>query len=385
MDPDLERLLDSLLYEGYALYPYTPGATKNATPTPFGIVYPPAYAERSDATFDTLRVECVLESGPDATLRGSVRFLQAEGERHKGTPRALDLTPARLSELASSGRGEEFAFEGVEEVQGRVRMRTTELGDGLARVALCVHNTTTVDGEGATERTAALRASLISTHVVLEAEGGRFISPLEREGPAGEAVAACRNVNTWPVLASPRDDAVLAAAIFLGDHPSMAPESLGNLFDSTEIEEALLLHVHALSDGERAAIAEQDPAVAEMVERALTSGREDILALHGRFEEVIDEPGHPVPGEPEVTIAGVTYRKGGKVILRPERERDIYDAMLDGRTATIERLYVDSEGDPHIAVTVDGSAEQELFRETGRYLFFRGHEVEPNDVQEVTQ
>jgi len=36
----LERLVDSLLFEGYALYPYTPGATKNATPTPFGIVYP---------------------------------------------------------------------------------------------------------------------------------------------------------------------------------------------------------------------------------------------------------------------------------------------------------------------------------------------------------
>ena len=45
----LERLVDSLLYEGYALYPYTPGATKNATPTPFGIVYPPAYARRGDA------------------------------------------------------------------------------------------------------------------------------------------------------------------------------------------------------------------------------------------------------------------------------------------------------------------------------------------------
>ena len=37
---DLEQLVDTLLYEGYALYPYTPGATKNATPTPFGIVYP---------------------------------------------------------------------------------------------------------------------------------------------------------------------------------------------------------------------------------------------------------------------------------------------------------------------------------------------------------
>ena len=41
----VDELVDSLLYEGYALYPYTPGATKNATPTPFGIVYPPAYAE----------------------------------------------------------------------------------------------------------------------------------------------------------------------------------------------------------------------------------------------------------------------------------------------------------------------------------------------------
>ena len=32
----LEELLGTLLYEGYALYPYTPGAAKNATPTPFG-------------------------------------------------------------------------------------------------------------------------------------------------------------------------------------------------------------------------------------------------------------------------------------------------------------------------------------------------------------
>ena len=45
----------------------------------------------------------------------------------------------------------------------------------------------------------------------------------------------------------------------LPDHPQIAPESRGSLFDSTEIEEALLLHVQALSDEERAEIAEQDP------------------------------------------------------------------------------------------------------------------------------
>ena len=37
----LDELVDTLLWEGHQLYPYTPGATKNATPTPFGIVYPP--------------------------------------------------------------------------------------------------------------------------------------------------------------------------------------------------------------------------------------------------------------------------------------------------------------------------------------------------------
>ena len=63
----LEALVDSLLYEGYALYPYTPGATKNATPTPFGIVYPPAYARALDTTYDHLELQCVAEGGGEVT------------------------------------------------------------------------------------------------------------------------------------------------------------------------------------------------------------------------------------------------------------------------------------------------------------------------------
>jgi hypothetical protein len=59
----VDELVESLLYEGYALYPYTPGATKNATPTPFGIVYPPAYAAALDTTHDHLELRCVVE-GP---------------------------------------------------------------------------------------------------------------------------------------------------------------------------------------------------------------------------------------------------------------------------------------------------------------------------------
>ena len=97
----------------------------------------------------------------------------------------------------------------------------------------------------------------------------RFVSPLERDGDAGEAVEACECVNTFPVLVGEGDVAVLGATIMLPDHPELAPESLGNLFDNTEIEEALLLHVQVLTDDERKGIEEhQDPAVREMIERA---------------------------------------------------------------------------------------------------------------------
>ncbi len=399
MREELEQLVSSLLYEGYALYPYTPGATKNSTPTPFGIVYPQAYAEGMPTTFDHLRVECVLEAEPDAELRATVRFLQAAGERHKAVERRLELDSAPLAAMVGDGVGSRFEFAGEPPLVGRVRCRAEALEQPrLWRVRVCVHNSTEVESD--LERTEALVASLLSTHVVIEAKGGgRFVSPLERDGAAGAAVEACRSVNTFPVLAAPADDAILAATIVLPDHPQIAPESLGNLFDNTEIEEALLLHVQALSDGERTEIAEQDPAVRVMIERATGASPDDVLSLHGLMKPsaqlpadpgpppnqappqrrdlgYASEPGHPNPGEPELELDGVTFRKGAKVVLRPGTDRDVYDRMLDGRRATIERLYLDYDDGAHIAVTIDDDPGQDLFRETGRYLFFKAAEVE---------
>ena len=95
------------------------------------------------------------------------------------------------------------------------------------------------------------------------------MSPIAPPEDAATAVMTCANVNSFPVLATPADDAILGAAIMLPDHPQIAPESRGSLFDSTEIEEALLLHVLALSDGERDELAHADPAVKAMIERAV--------------------------------------------------------------------------------------------------------------------
>ncbi len=367
----VELLVDSLLYEGYALYPYTPAATKNATPTPHGIVYPPAYAKANPAARATLRVEVVLEHGGGATVAGSVRFLQASGGGHEGVERALELPAGALDRLCEEPERLEFAFTSEREVRGRAALRAEQLGPGLARVKLCVHNDTDLAGEDP-GRGEALRSSLISTHVILRATDGRFVSPLDADGPHGAAVAGCENVNTWPVLASPGDDVVLGAAMFLPDHPRIAPESLGGLFDNTEIEEALLLHVQTLSEEERAEVEAAEPKVRKMFERAEGASAEELMNLHGRLET-----GHPQAGEPEAVVGGRRIRRGARVILRPRKHAgDTYDVILAGRAATIERIYVDYEDGVHLGVTVDDDPGQELMRDSGRYLFFRPEEVE---------
>jgi len=260
-DP-LEELVGSLVHEGYALYPYTPGATKNATPTPFGIVYPPAYAAGHPALHDHLRVECLALAEPGARVSAEIRFLQSAGPRHEAAERRLSLGPGPSRVPIASPP-----------LEGRAELAVEPSGAGPLKVRVRVENATAIAPDA--DRAEALRHALLSTHVVLRIAGGRFVSPLDATG--------CENVNTWPVLATPEDDAVLAAAIVLPDHPEIAPESRGSLFDATEIEEALLLHVHTLSDAEREQIADQDPAVREMIARAAAATPEDLMRLHGRL------------------------------------------------------------------------------------------------------
>jgi hypothetical protein len=197
---------------------------------------------------------------------------------------------------------------------------------------------------------------------------------------------------------------VLGAAIVLPDHPQLAPESRGSLFDSTEIEEALLLHVHALSDAEREQIECQDPAVREMVARAAAATPAEIMALHGRLtvrdpaESPLPEsplskalprspltvappqepPGlaDPCAGEELVDVDGVSFRRGARVRICPGPDADLHARMLDGRTATIERILIDYDGKTHLGLTIDGDPGQELMRDSGRYLFFFAPEVE---------
>jgi hypothetical protein len=378
----LEALVDSLLWEGYALYPYTPGATKNATPTPFGILYPPVYAATLTSTFDHLELRCVCSAPADAVLSAQVRFLAPLGVRHQAQPEMLELPGAMVGALAHGPASVERTVSGPggAPLRAFASLAAQSLGWGEWEAVLRVENRTLVSS--GLDRRGALERSLLSVHPLMRVAGGRFVSALERP---------CRSVNTFPVLADDEDDAVLGAAIVLPDHPRIAPESLGSLFDSTEIEEALLLHVQALSDSERAEIERQDPAVREMIERAAAAGPEEILSLHGRVQlrdpdrrpaETLTPPAEP-PDLPDpragadiAEAGGRVFRRGGRVVIRPGPDADLHARMLDGRTATLERLFVDYDGRLHLGVTVDDDPGQELMRETGRFLYFFAEEVE---------
>jgi hypothetical protein len=360
MNDKLEALVSSLLYEGYALYPYTPESAKNATPTPFGIVYPAVYAAECAGAHDHARMSCLAVAPPEATLTATLRWLAPDGAGRQATEQRASVGPVAIGHR-----------ETVDVPGGRLTLRSEPHGDRVL-VRACVHNT--VEVAAGLDRAGALGQSLLSVHVVVETSAGRFVSPLE---------AGVESVNIWPVLASSAEDAVLGAGIVLPDHPRLSDASHGNLFDNTEIEEALVLHVQTLTDSERRSAAAGDRVVGDMLERALALGPEEVMALHGGLTDVVDEDSlatrgaRDVRGEQRATVDGVTFARGDTLVLRPGTDRDPYDRMLDGRRATVERIYVAYDDRVHLGVTIDDDPGQQLMRETGRYLFFFAEEVEP--------
>jgi hypothetical protein len=83
-----------------------------------------------------------------------------------------------------------------------------------------------------------------------------------------------------------------------------------------------------------------------------------------------------VPGETKAVVDGTTYRLGDTVTLRLVGRSDPYDRILDGRTATIERIFLDYDDKLYFGVTVNDDPGQELMRDTGRFLFFFAGELE---------
>jgi hypothetical protein len=274
---------------------------------------------------------------------------------------------------------------------------------GLLRVRVRVENRTPFDGGPDAPRADLLPHALVATHTLLAVSGGAFVSLLEPPEWARPAAVSCENRHTWPVLVGP--DVMLSSPIILYDHPEIAPESAGEFYDGTEIDELLALRTMTLTDEEKCEARATDPRAAAVVDRVDAMPGEVLERLHGavRYLRRVtgDAPAVPRPAEPAMApepavpwwdpgadrsvspdtdslpVAGGKAARGSRVRLRPSgRGADAQDMFLRERIATVEAVFFDVDGSGHLAVTLDDDPGAELHRWFGRYLYFAPDEVE---------
>jgi hypothetical protein len=287
VDP-VRAIADAVLYEGYLLWPYRRSATKNQRRWTFGGVYPPTHAERHPDDRRRVRAECLVEGEGDVAV--TARFLQVVRRRVSGAAPYVDWDEAVERELGP-GPFEVPAGEAVERTDDGTVVRTWERLAGRldvqrehGRIIVELVNTTPWDGD---ERDEALRHSFCSAHIVLRARGAAFVSQQDPPARLRDATAALRNDGLWPVLVGEPGsrDTVLASPFILEDHPRIAPESPGDLFDGGEIDQLLVVCILSLTDEERAEMRASDPRAREILERTEALTPEELMRLHGAIRE----------------------------------------------------------------------------------------------------
>jgi hypothetical protein len=458
------RVADAILYEGYLLYPYRQSAQKNQVRFQFGVLMPPGYADLDPHERSVSQTECLVESAAGAAeVTVFVRFLRLRHRRVQCVgPETGEWRPVESLEVGgteyttwaeAAEREERVSVPLVELLQGgamtsRVQIGASETTEELiaadGRVAgRVVRRTSGIAGAVAiaAERTAgpygairlrvrvenhtvppvalharddALAFALIAAHVLIEVPGGRFLSMTDPPEWAAADVAACQNIGTWPVLAGPADcrDLMLSSPVILYDHPEVAAESAGDMFDATEIDEILTLRTMALTDAEKLQARATDARAAELLDRVDHLPPGMLERLHGAIRYLGSarsaEPAGPAadlpddhlprrltetpnvpwwdpgadttvsPATDHVTVHGVRVASGARVRMRPgSRRADAQDLFLAGREAIVQAVLHDVDGNVHVAVTPADDPAADLQRSHGRFLYFAPDEIEP--------
>jgi hypothetical protein len=466
------QVADAVLYEGYLLYPYHQAAPKNQVRFQFGVLMPPGYAQVDPHEPAAQQTECLLECPDNAQVRVLARFLQLQdrcvqsfspdtGEledvgalyvdgteytswsdaaerEQRATVTVADLLagdedlefhigPGELAEDINDQAGRQAGrlVRSWSALDGAIRLHAERVAGPYQalRLRLRLENTSTPRAQFAV-REDGLRHAMIAAHLLIAVPGGRFLSMTDPPEWAAAEVSACENIGTWPVLAGPPDcrDLLLSSPVILYDHPEIAAESAGQLFDSTEIDEILTLRTLALTDAEKRAARATDSRVAEMMDRLDDLPPEMLERLHGAIrylreapagarlaadaavsngagavangaaadpESMITDrpkvpwwdPGSDSTVSPEtdhVLVDGVRVARHSRVVMRPgTRRADAQDLFLAGREAIVEAVLHDVDGQVHLAVLPVDDPASDLQRQHGRFLYFAPDEVEP--------
>ncbi len=333
-----DRIAKAVLYEGYMLYPYRPSAVKNQQRFNFGVIYPQPFSRAGTANDPwIMQTECLVQGSSLAELEVHVRFLQLVDRSVEAADAGLDATCAppefrqvrsltverqtfyswqeavereldipstdlatisghsvlRPFHLPASAAEEDLRdTQGVlhgrivrtqHQIDGFVEVQAQQVSEQVFKIGVCVRNITWLHDAAHASRDDALMRSLVSAHIVLGVEGGEFVSLLDPPESLLPIANQCHNQGAFPVLVGEEGqrDTVLASPIILYDYPQIAPESTGDLFDGTEIDEILSLRIMTMTEEEKYEMRQSDERARQMLERTESMPAEQFMKLHG--------------------------------------------------------------------------------------------------------
>jgi hypothetical protein len=335
----VDKLAHALLYEGYILYPYRP-SVKNRQRWTFGGLYPQAWSDAQDGADPWLtQTQCLVAATENTRLTVGVRFLHLVDRTIGQFPKPLTGLPADhepqfhlvgslnigdkeyqswqeamerdvnlgefdLRELLAQPMERALNFPYRREIEplgapggeivavlireqqaidAVVELTSSTVGDDLHRITVKILNRTVLTNARESTRDQALMRSLVSTHTILGVENGEFVSLTDPPDKWKTQASQCQNIGAWPVLVGNENerDTILSSPIILSDYPQLAPESPGDLFDSTEIDEILTLRIMTLTDDEKRIAAGVDDRVRQLLARTDALARDQLMSLHG--------------------------------------------------------------------------------------------------------
>ena len=216
----------------------------------------------------------------------NLNHLVAEGQRQAFTfPSKQEMESLR----EPGGQIVGVIIRNQQSIEGSIEVAAERADEGLFKVTVRILNLMPLEDAALKSRDEALMRSLVSTHTILGArEGGEFVSLLEPPEAFREIAASCRNTGTWPVMVGEEgeSDCMLSSPIILYDYPQIAPESAGDLFDGTEIDEILTLRIMTLTDEEKREMRGVDERARQLLERTETLPAEQMMKLHGAMRAV---------------------------------------------------------------------------------------------------
>jgi hydrogenase maturation protease len=124
--------------------------------------------------------------------------------------------------------------------------------------------------------------------MILGVDSGEFVSLLDPPKEWQQFAAQCKNTGCFPVLVGDagKRNMLLCSPIILYDYAQIAPESAGDFFDSTEMDEMLTLRVMTMTDEEKQEVRSAHERTRALLDRTERTAREQLMRTHGIIRDM---------------------------------------------------------------------------------------------------